>query len=88
VRRLLVVDVEMATTSECGACAYAKPPGRPEFCELFVKQSVFTPAGMLRVNDCFTAERRYLDPAWRHAELASYDHPLLKPGGEKEGANG
>ncbi len=77
--RLLVIEVDMHSSSICGACQYAKPTRGPDFCELFGKQSQNTPEGMFRVNDCFTAERRFIDPAWRQHDLAGYEHPRNEP---------
>ncbi len=76
-KRLLVIEIEIGpdSTAVCGACRYAKPTRAPDFCELFGQQSQNTAEGMFRVNDCFTAERRFIDPAWRQGDLASYDHP-------------
>jgi len=81
--RLLVIEIDIASSFECGSCRYAKPTRSPDFCELFGQQSQNTGASMYRVNDCITAERRFLDPAWRQGDLAGYEHPRNEPKGSR-----
>ena len=74
-KRLLVIEIETdrEETWTCGSCKYGRTG---DFCELFRQSSQETSPGMMdRVNDCFTAERRFLDLQWREHDLSTYEHP-------------